>query len=69
MIKNYRKIINSQKKRFQIDYGNTIPKATIVWEVDKDYSDDPIKFVSEWEKDVLKGIFKKYDKGFVNRLK
>jgi len=35
----------------------------VVWEVSEECVDDPIKFVSEWEKDTLKKIFKKYDKG------
>lgn len=58
-------ILFFQKKKFQKDYGNTIPKATIVWEVEEECADDPIKFVSEWEKDSLKKIFKKYDKGLI----
>ena len=48
-----------------MNYGDTIPKATVVWEVSEELVDDPVKFVSEWEKDTLKKIFKKYDKGIV----
>ena len=40
-----------------------MPKPTVVWEIPDNGGDDPLKFVTEWEKNRIKPLFKAYDKG------